>query len=67
MVLAEAQPLHCETPEDIARRCYILHALERFAGFLGLVEIERDPAKPITGDIRLRKLPLLDHVVRFPL
>ena len=67
MALAEAQPLFFETQEDMAGRCYTLRSLERFAGFLGLAEIERDPAKKFTDDFRLRKLPLLDHAVRFHL
>ena len=44
-----------------------IRSLERFAEFLGLVEIERDPGKRFTADFRLRKLPLLDHVVQFQL
>lgn len=67
MVLAEVRPLPYETPEDEAGRCYSLRSLERFAEFLGLVEIERDPSKRFTADFRLRKLPLLDHVVQFQL
>jgi hypothetical protein len=67
MVLAEVRPLPYETPEDEAARCYSLRSLERFAEFLGLVEIERDPSKRFTSDFRLRKLKLLDHVVQFQL
>jgi len=67
MVLAEVRPLPYETPEDEAGRCYSLRSLERFAEFLGLAEIECDPSKRFTAAFRLRKLPLLDHVVRFQL
>lgn len=67
MVLVEVRPLPYETPEDEAGRCYSLRSLERFAEFLGLVEIKRDPSKRFTADFRLRKLPLLDHVVQFQL
>ena len=67
MVLAEIRPLPYETTEDEAGRCYSLRSLERFAEFLGLVEIKRDPSKRFTADFRLRKLPLLDHVVQFQL
>lgn len=66
-VLREAQPLHFETAEDEVGRCYILRALERFAHFFGLAEIERTPAELYTTKFRIRKLPLLDHVVRFHL
>lgn len=67
MVLAEAGQPSFMTPEDIVGRCFSLRSLERFAEFLGLAEIERDPSKRFTDDFRLRKLPLLDHVVRFQL
>ncbi len=67
MVLAEAGQPSFMTPEDLVGRCYSLRSLERFAGFLGLAEIERDPSKRFTADFRLRKLPLLDHVVKFQL
>jgi hypothetical protein len=67
MVLAEVRPLPYETPEDEAGRCYTLRSLERFAEFLGLAEIERDPSKRFTADFRLRKLPLLDQVVLYHL
>jgi hypothetical protein len=67
MVLAEVRPRSYEPPEDEAGRCYSLRSLERFAEFHGLVEIERDPSKRFTADFRLRKLPLLDHVVQFQL
>ena len=68
MVLQEV-PLIGEyySPEQSLRSCYSWRSLERFAGFMGLVEIERDPANRYTEDFRLRKLPLLDFVVRFHL
>jgi len=55
------------TPEKSLRSCYSWRTLERFARFMGLVETEHDPANKYTGDFRLRKLPLLDHVVQFHL
>ena len=67
MVLADARPLSFETPENMVGRCYTLRSLERFTEFLGLVEIERDPSERFTADFRLRKLPLLDHVVLYHL
>lgn len=66
-VLGEARPLSFQTAEETAGRCYALRALERFAGFLGLAEIERDPGDRYSDQFRLRKLPLVDHVVQFHL
>jgi len=53
--------------EYILRNCYSLRSLESFAEFLGLVEIERDPNDRYSDEFRLRKLPLLDHAVKFHL
>jgi len=67
-VLQEVLPVgDYYSPEQILRSCYSLRCLDSFAGFLGLVEIERDSAKRSNGDFRLKKLPLLDHVVQFHL
>ncbi|MFZ2445169.1 MAG: hypothetical protein WAW37_02320 [Syntrophobacteraceae bacterium] len=55
------------SPEQVLRRCYSSRCLDSFAGFLGLVEIQRDSGKRFSEDFRLRKLPLLDHVVQFHL
>jgi hypothetical protein len=65
MVLSEAQPLSFETAEDMVGRCYTIRSLDRFACFLGLAEIVRNPADRFSDEYRLRKLPLLDHVVQF--
>lgn len=68
MVLQEVPPLgEYYSPEKSLRSCYSWRTLERFARFMGLVEIEHDPANRYTGDFRVRKLPLLDHVVQFHL
>lgn len=68
MVLREVPPMpEYYSPERSLRNCYSLRCLERFAGFMGLVEIERDPADRYSEDFRLRKLPLLGHVVQFHL
>ncbi|MHB8707997.1 MAG: YecA family protein [Desulfuromonadales bacterium] len=53
------------TPERMVSGCYSLRALDRFAEFLGLAEIERDPVNRYAREFRLRKLPLLEQVVRF--
>ncbi|MGC8492389.1 MAG: SEC-C domain-containing protein [Syntrophobacteraceae bacterium] len=64
-VLQEVSPVgEYFSPEKILRSCYSLRCLDSFAGFLGLVEIQRDSDKRY-GDFRLKRLPLLDHVVRF--
>jgi hypothetical protein len=55
------------SPEQVLRGCYSSRCLDSFAGFLGLVEIQRDSGERFSGDFRLRKLPLLDHVVQFHL
>lgn len=55
------------SPEEILRNCYSRRCLKSFAGFLGLAEIKRETTEGRGRDFRLRKLPLLDHVVRFHL
>lgn len=68
MVLREAPHTpEFYSPEKSLRNCYSWRCLERFAGFMGLVEIERDRDDRYSEDFRLRKLPLLDHVVHFHL
>lgn len=68
MLLQEVEPLgEYFSPEMVLRNCYSLRCLENFAGFLGLAEIERDSTKRYTGDFRVRKLPLLDHVLQIHL
>ncbi len=68
MVLREVPPMgEYYSPEKSLRNCYSWRCLERFTRFMGLVEIERDPANRYTEDFRLRKLPLLDHVVQIHL
>ncbi len=67
-VLQEVSPVgDYFSPEQILRSCYSLRCLDSFAGFLGLVETQRDPGKRFSEDFRLRKLPLLEHVVQFHL
>jgi hypothetical protein len=63
-VLQEISPVgEYFSPEQILRSCYSLRCLDSFAGFFGLAEIQRDSGEPYS-DFRLRKLPLLDHVVQ---
>jgi SEC-C motif len=53
------------TPEQLVGNCYSLRALQRFAEFFGLVEIERIGNRTVPDEIRIRKRPLLDEVVKF--
>lgn len=55
------------TPEEELGRCYSLRCLERFAQFLGLIEIDRDEKARYFGPFQVRKLPLLERAVRFHL
>ncbi len=58
-------PTSYYTPEDCLRLSYSVRCLERFAGFFGLVEIERPERDRYSEDYKVRKLPLLDQVVQF--
>jgi hypothetical protein len=58
---------HPEFPPDWEfRSCYTLRTLVNFAGFLGLAKVERvDGEKSYIYSYRVKKLPLLDAVVRW--
>lgn len=65
-VTQEVEPAPYRTAEDIIRRCYAIRTLSRFAEFTGLVEREAVKSeKAFATDYMVRKLPLLEHVVRF--
>lgn len=67
-VIQEVSPIgEYYSPEEVLRRCYSLRCLKSFAGFLGLAEIQSDAGGRSDRNFRLRKLPLLDHVVQFHL
>ena len=53
------------TPEKFVGNCYSLRVLQRFAEFFGLVEIERIGDRMVPDEIKIRKRPLLDEVVKF--
>jgi hypothetical protein len=53
------------TPEKLVGGCYSLRLLQRFAEFFGLVELERIGGKLLPDEIRVRKCPLIDAVVKF--
>jgi hypothetical protein len=63
-VLEEVAPLPYSTPEQQVRSCYSWRVLDRFAGFLGLVEIKRE-AKQLDRQFQVRSMPLLKAVAKF--
>ena len=66
MVIDEGEPLPYRSAEDEVRHCYSLRTLNRFLHFMGLASIELIPSdKPFSRDYQIRKLPLLESVVRF--
>lgn len=66
MVINEIEPSPYSTAEDDIRACYSTRALERFLHFTGLASVEKIPGdKPFPTKYRIKKLPLLDEVVRF--
>jgi hypothetical protein len=66
MVINEIEPSPYSSAEDDIRACYRIRVLERFLHFMGLASIEKIPGdKPFPTKYRIKKLPLLDKVVRF--
>lgn len=59
------EPTTYQTREDIVRGMYSLRCLQRFAEFLGLIEIDRKSEDQFTRIFKLRKTPLLGDAVRF--
>ena len=53
------------TKEERFGQAYTLRTMERFARFFGLIELDRDPSRFIGRNFKMRKTPLLDHVIRF--
>mgnify|MGYP001271594277 CR=1 FL=1 len=66
-VLSDVAPTPYYTPEKTVRSCYTWRALENFAVFLGLAEVEPTTEKLYNRQYRVRKRPLLDEVIRFHL
>lgn len=67
-VMQEVSPMgEYFSQEQILRGSYSLRCLDSFAGFLGLVEIQRASGERYNNNFSLKKLPLLDHVVQFHL
>jgi hypothetical protein len=66
MVINEVESEPYRSAEDGVRACYSIRTLNRFLHFMGLASIEKIPSdKLVSRDYRIRKLPLLDEVVRF--
>ncbi len=65
MLLQGAPESEYWTPEKLVGGCYSLRVLQRFAEFFGLVEIERIGNRLLPEEIRIRKRPLLDEVIKF--
>jgi hypothetical protein len=66
-ILDEVEPVIYITPEKRVCTCYSWRCLEGFAGFMGLVEIEKGSKYLSDMGFRLKKRPLLDAVVQFNL
>ena len=66
MVINEIEPSPYSSAEDDIRACYGIRVLERFLHFMGLASVEKISGdKPFPYKYQIRKLPLLDEVVRF--
>lgn len=67
-VLGEFQEARYQTPEESFRHCFTNRVICRFTQLLGLAEIEKIPTdRPYHFETRLKALPLLNEVVKFPL
>lgn len=66
MALNEIEEAAWSTPEQRYQSCYANRALENFAVFFGLAEMKADSnTQLLKGDYQIRKLPLLDEIVKF--
>jgi len=66
MVIDEGNSTPYRSAEDEVRSCYSFRALHRFLHFMGLASIETIPNdKPVSREYQIKKLPLIDKVVRF--
>jgi len=67
-VLNEIDDRTWSTPEDSFKSCYTIRSVERFALFLGLVEMDqKSEKKTLKKDYQIRKTALLDELVHFNL
>ena len=66
MVTEEVTPTSYRSAEDQVRACYSIRTLDRFLHFMGLASIEKSPNdKAVSREYQIKKMPLLDEVVRF--
>ncbi len=65
MLLSEIPGDEYFTPEQYLRSCYTHRAINRFAAFLGLIELEKVDKEQYLSSYRIKKLPLLDALVSF--
>jgi hypothetical protein len=66
MVINEAESEPYRSAEDGVRAFYSIRTLDRFLHFMGLASIEKIPGdKPFQKKYQIKRLPLLDEVVRF--
>jgi hypothetical protein len=67
-LLSQVQPIGSYySSEKVLRSSYSVRCLERFAQFMGLAETERAGNDRHAEEFKVRKLPLLDHVIQFNL
>lgn len=66
-VVKEIPAAPWQTAEELIRRCYSLRCLERFAAYMGLIDIQWESEKRLGQQFNLKKRPLLDEAVRFHL
>ncbi len=59
MILQEIERKPYEPPEDTVKHCYVLLALQRFAGFFGLADLEQITEGPINRKYRIHATGLL--------
>lgn len=61
----EVAPVSYGTPESLIRGCYSWRVLERFARFMGLVEIRRESNRLLDHHFQVRSTSLLKEAIRF--
>ena len=66
-VIEEVEPRPYGTSERNVRTSYSIRCLDRFATFLGLVELRRESDSFFERRFSVKKLPLLDAAVQFTL
>ncbi len=64
-ILDEIEPSPYEDPEKTVHSCYTLRMLENYLKFMGLAELHQTSEGIVSRQYNVRKLPLLDAVIRF--